>query len=49
MAHLFLAIFLIVFGLNILIGLGLPPAVTGVLALVAGILMLIPGLRGAKK
>tara|TARA_R110002050_G_scaffold159108_2_gene288492 strand:+ start:1437 stop:1583 length:147 start_codon:yes stop_codon:yes gene_type:complete len=48
MAHIVLAIFLIVFGLNILVDLDLPPAVTGILALVAGIMFLIPGLRSKK-
>lgn len=40
MAHIILAIFLIVFGLNILIGLSLPLWIVGALALVAGILLL---------
>jgi hypothetical protein len=43
MANLFLAIFLIVFGVNIAFGLGIPPLVLGILALVAGILMLVGG------
>ena len=41
MAHVFLAIFLIVFGLNIVAGLSLPVWVLGVLALIAGILLLV--------
>ncbi len=40
MAHIFLAIFLVVFGLNILLGIAMPPWVLGVLALIAGILLL---------
>jgi len=40
MAHLFVAIFLTVFGLNMLFALSLPLWVLGVLALVAGILLL---------
>ena len=39
MAHLFLALFLIVFGLNLLIGLSLPIWVTGLLALIAGVML----------
>jgi len=38
MARLFLALFLIVFGLNLLIGLSIPFWVTGLLALIAGVL-----------
>ena len=41
MAHVFLAIFLIVFGINIVAGLSLPVWVLGVLALIAGILLLV--------
>ncbi len=41
MAHLFLAAFLIIFGLNILVDLSLPVWVLGVLALVAGALLLV--------
>jgi hypothetical protein len=37
MAKIFLAIFLIVFGLNLLFGLLIPAWVTGILALIAGI------------
>lgn len=40
MGHLFLAIFLLVFGLNLLIGVALPGWVLGVLALIAGGLLL---------
>jgi len=39
MAHLFLGLFLIVFGLNLLFGLNIPIWVTGLLALIAGILL----------
>lgn len=38
MANLFLALFLIVFGLNLLFGLSIPMWVTGLLALIAGVL-----------
>jgi hypothetical protein len=38
MSRLFLALFLIVFGLNLLFGLSIPIWVTGLLALIAGIL-----------
>lgn len=41
MAHLLLALFLIVFGLNLLFGLSIPLWVTGVLALVAGVLFVL--------
>jgi hypothetical protein len=40
MAHILLAIFLVLFGLNILIDINLPSWILGTLALVAGILML---------
>lgn len=40
MAHLFLAVFLIVFGLNILLGLAMPPWILGVFATIAGVLLL---------
>ncbi len=40
MAHLFLALFLIVFGLNILLGLTIPPAVPAILAIIAGALLI---------
>jgi uncharacterized membrane protein HdeD (DUF308 family) len=45
MAHLFLAIFLLVFGLNILTGLSIPTWVTGVLAIVAGALLIMERFR----
>lgn len=45
MAHLFLAIFLIVFGLNIVIGLSIPMWVIGILALVAGVLLIMDHFR----
>jgi hypothetical protein len=41
MGHIILAIFLIVFGLNIIIGLSIPMWVIGALALAAGILLLV--------
>jgi hypothetical protein len=41
MAKIFLALFLVVFGLNLLFGLNIPIWVTGVLALVAGIMLLM--------
>jgi hypothetical protein len=37
MSKIFLALFLIVFGLNLLFGLSIPIWVTGLLALIAGI------------
>jgi uncharacterized membrane protein HdeD (DUF308 family) len=51
MAKIFLALFLVVFGLNLLFGLNIPIWVTGVLALVAGILLLMEyfSLRVEKK
>ena len=45
MAHLFLALFLIVFGLNLLFGLSLPIWVTGLLALTAGVLLAMDHFR----
>jgi hypothetical protein len=45
MGHIFLAIFLIVFGLNILLGLALPAWVPGLLAIVAGVLLLAERFR----
>lgn len=45
MAKIFLALFLVVFGLNLLFGLNIPIWVTGVLALVAGILILMDHFR----
>ena len=41
MARLFLALFLLVFGLNLLFGLSLPIWVTGLLALIAGVLLVL--------
>ncbi|MDI1319192.1 MAG: hypothetical protein PSW75_03220 [bacterium] len=41
MPQLFLAIFLIVFGLNILFGVALPSWVIGLLALIAGTALLL--------
>ncbi|MGD1030770.1 MAG: hypothetical protein ABSA05_06470 [Opitutaceae bacterium] len=41
MAHLFLALFLIVFGLNLLFGLSIPLWVTGLLAVIAGVLLVM--------
>ena len=41
MAHIFLALFLIVFGLNLLFGLSIPIWVTGLLALIAGVLLVM--------
>lgn len=45
MANLALAIFLLVFGLNAVLGLSLPVWVLGALALVAGALLLADRLR----
>ncbi len=45
MAKIFLALFLVIFGLNLLFGLNIPIWVTGVLALVAGILILMEYFR----
>ena len=41
MAPIFLALFLIVFGLNLLFGLSIPILVSGLLAVIAGILLLM--------
>ncbi len=41
MSHLFLALFLTIFGLNLLFGLSVPIWVTGLLALIAGVLFLM--------
>lgn len=51
MAKIFLALFLVIFGLNLLFGLSIPIWVTGVLALIAGILLLMEyfSLRVQKK
>ena len=45
MAHLFLALFLLVFGLNLLVGLSIPTWVTGLLALVAGVMLVMEHFR----
>jgi uncharacterized membrane protein HdeD (DUF308 family) len=45
MARLFLALFLLVFGLNLLFGLSLPIWVTGLLALIAGGLLVMEHFR----
>lgn len=45
MAHLFVALFLIVFGLNILIGLALPMWLIGLLAIIAGVLLVMEHFR----
>jgi uncharacterized membrane protein HdeD (DUF308 family) len=45
MAHLFLALFLLVFGLNILIGLSIPLWVIGTLAVIAGVLFVLEHFR----
>ncbi|HEX2854551.1 MAG TPA: hypothetical protein VHO24_15075 [Opitutaceae bacterium] len=49
MANLFLAVFLIVFGVNIAFGLSIPPLVLGILALVAGVLLLVGRFGGLPK
>ena len=41
MAQIFLALFLLVFGLNLLLGLSIPIWVSGLLAVVAGVLILM--------
>ena len=48
MAHIALAIYLILVGLTTLADISVPPIAMGILALVAGILLLIP-LFGGKK
>lgn len=45
MAHLFLALFLLVFGLNVLVGLSIPNWVTGLLAIIAGVLLVMEHFR----
>ena len=45
MAHLILAIFLIIFGLNLLFGLSIPMWVTGLLALAAGVMLVLEHFR----
>jgi hypothetical protein len=44
-SHLFLALFLLVFGLNLLIGLSIPIWVTGLLAVIAGGLLVAEHFR----
>ena len=39
-AHIFLAIYLIIVGLTVLFGLSLPPWVAGISALIAGVVLL---------
>ncbi|HEU5081560.1 MAG TPA: hypothetical protein VFT72_20270 [Opitutaceae bacterium] len=46
MAHIFVAIFLIVFGLNMLLGLSLPLWILGALAVIAGVLLLVERFGG---
>lgn len=41
MAKIILALFLIVFGLNLLFGLAIPIWVTGLLALIAGVMLVM--------
>jgi uncharacterized membrane protein HdeD (DUF308 family) len=41
MSKIFLALFLVVFGLNLIFGLSIPIWVTGILALVAGVMLLM--------
>jgi hypothetical protein len=41
MAQIFLSLFIIVFGLNLLFGLSIPLWVTGLLALIAGALLVM--------
>ena len=45
MAHLILALFLIVFGLNLLFGLSIPIWVSGLLALIAGVMLVMEHFR----
>jgi hypothetical protein len=40
-SKIFLALFLLVFGLNILLGLAIPVWCTGLLAVIAGVLLLL--------
>jgi hypothetical protein len=51
MAKIFLALFLVLFGVNLLFGLNIPIWVSGVLALVAGVMLLMEffGVRVDKK
>lgn len=46
MAHIFVALFLILFGLNMLAGLSLPLWLLGALAVIAGVLLLIERFGG---
>lgn len=46
-AHIFLAIYLIIVGLTVLFGLTLPPWIAGLCALIAGVL-LIAGQMGVR-
>lgn len=46
MAHLTLAVFLLVFGLNMLFGLGLPLWIPGLLAIAAGVLLIMERFSG---
>lgn len=48
MAHLLLAIFLIVFGINALLGVAIPAWILGILALIAGIMFLVERAGGAR-
>jgi hypothetical protein len=45
MAHIFVALFLIVFGLNLLFGLSIPIWITGLLALLAGVMLIMEHFR----
>jgi uncharacterized membrane protein HdeD (DUF308 family) len=45
MGIIFLGIFLIVFGLNIIFGLAIPVWVSGVLAVIAGVILLVERFR----
>ena len=45
MTNIFLALFLIVFGLSVLFGLNLPAWIEGLLALIAGILLIADHFR----
>lgn len=45
MAHLCLALFLLIFGLNILTGLFIPMWIIGALALIAGVLLVLEHFR----
>ena len=46
MAHIFLAIFLILFGINMLVGVTLPLWLLGALAVIAGVLLLVERFGG---